>query len=93
MTISRGIMPCTNHVFESLELHLAQPSKLPSSYLLCKAKGMIIMIYYIAWDEINASVHIQMSDMLTLFDLHTTFITISSHHFYLLLFNQPPKES
>jgi hypothetical protein len=44
--INIGTVLCTNHVFESLELRFAQPSKLPSSYMLCKVKDMIVMMLH-----------------------------------------------
>lgn len=78
-------MPCTNDIFESLELCFAQPSKLPLSYSLCKTEGMIVTICYVAKNEMNASMWIKMSDMFTLLDVHTISITLSSHSFYLFI--------
>jgi hypothetical protein len=81
LPINRGAVPCINHVLESTELHLAQPLKLPSSYPLCKAEGMIVMLCHIARNELNASMCIQMNDMFTLLDLHIIVIILPSQPF------------
>jgi hypothetical protein len=59
---------------------------------LFKAKCTIVMICYIARNEINASMCIQLSDMFTHLDLHTISITLPSHLFSSPS-NQPSKES